>query len=41
MYNIKKVQVCIISDQNMICYMYTVNSFLTTTYFKEEKQMFL
>lgn len=39
MYNIKKVQVCIISDQNMICYMYTVPSFLTTSYFKEEKQM--
>lgn len=35
MYNIQKVQVCIISDQNM----YTVTSFLTTSYFKEEKQM--
>lgn len=38
MYNIQKVQVLIIYDQNMICYMYTVPSFLTS-YFKEEKQM--
>lgn len=39
MYNIQKVQVFIIYDQNMICYMYTVTSFLTTSNFKEEKQM--
>lgn len=39
MYNIQKVQVFIIYDQNMICYMYIVPSFLTTSYFKEEKQM--
>lgn len=39
MYDIQKVPVFIIYDQNMICYIYTVPSFLTTSYFKEEKQM--